>query len=112
MLAPTREIAVQGATLILDIAGSGMKDVRACVLIGGMSVQDDIAKLQRCQIAIGTPGRVRQLVEEGFLRTDLVRLFVLDEADKMLEPSFVNDVFYIFNKSVEFVHSTHFCSPF
>ena len=46
---------------------------------------------------MGTPGRVKQLISEGILSVDNVRLGVLDEADKMLEPSFINDTTWILN---------------
>ena len=47
---------------------------------------------------VGTPGRVKQLIEEGVLKLDGVRLFCLDEADKMMESSFKADVTLIFNR--------------
>ena len=46
---------------------------------------------------MGTPGRVKQLISEGILSVDNVRLGVLDEADKMLEPGFINDTTWILN---------------
>ncbi len=49
-------------------------------------------KLRRCHLAVGTPGRVRQLIEEKHLKTEAVRMFALDEADKLMDRSFYNDV--------------------
>ena len=46
---------------------------------------------------MGTPGRVKQLISEGLLSVDNVRLAVLDEADKMLEAGFINDTTWILN---------------
>ena len=47
---------------------------------------------------MGTPGRIRQMVDEGHLKTGSVRMFCLDEADKMMERAFKNDVTFVFNK--------------
>ena len=47
---------------------------------------------------MGTPGRIRQMVDEGHLKTDSIRMFCLDEADKMMERAFKNDVTFVFNK--------------
>ena len=49
------------------------------------------------QIAVGTPGQVKQLISEGLLSVDNVRLAVLDEVDKMLEAGFINDTTWILN---------------
>ena len=97
VLTPTREIAVQGARISLDIAAVSMPDLKVSTLIGGMSVRDDVIKLKRCHMIVGTPGRVRQLIEEKYFKTDAIRFFALDEADKMLESSFKNDVTCIYN---------------
>ena len=98
ILTPTREIAVQGARISLDIAAFSMPDLKVSALIGGMSIQDDASKLKRCHIVVGTPGRIRQLIDEKYFKTEAVRFFALDEADKMLESSFKNDVTWIYNQ--------------
>ena len=98
ILTPTREIAVQGARISLDIAAFSMPDLKVSALIGGMSLQDDASKLKRCHIVVGTPGRIRQLIDEKYFKTEAVRFFALDEADKMLESSFKNDVTWIYNQ--------------
>ena len=98
ILTPTREIAVQGARISLDIAAFAMPDLKVSALIGGMSLQDDAAKLKRCHIVVGTPGRIRQLIDEKYFKTEAIRFFALDEADKMLESSFKNDVTWIYNQ--------------
>lgn len=98
VICPTREIAVQGARTILDIAATSMPELKASTLIGGMSVSNDAIKLTRCHVVVGTPGRIKQMVEEGHLKTESVRLFCLDEADKMMEKAFKNDVTFVYNK--------------
>jgi ATP-dependent RNA helicase DDX20 len=81
--------------------------------IGGLPFEEDKEKLHHCHIAVGAPGRVKHLIEKGFLKTDNVRLFVLDEADKLMEPSFLKDVKYV-NRSLHscLVSSllSYFCS--
>uniref|UniRef100_A0A8C9VDE5 RNA helicase n=1 Tax=Scleropages formosus TaxID=113540 RepID=A0A8C9VDE5_SCLFO len=97
VLAPTREIAVQIHSVITTI-GSCLKGLECHVFIGGTPVSQDRARLKRCHIAIGSPGRVKQLVELGFLSTASVRLFVLDEADKLLEEgSFQEQINWIYS---------------
>ena len=63
-----------------------------------MPLADDLAKLKRCHLAVGTPGRLKQLIDEGHLKAKAVKLLVLDEADKLMEGSFVNEVTGIFNQ--------------
>ena len=65
---------------------------------GGMSVSDDVIKCKKCHVAVGTPGRIRHLIESGNIKMSAVRLFVLDEADKLMEDSFKPDLTWIFNK--------------
>ncbi|KAF9949201.1 DEAD (Asp-Glu-Ala-Asp) box polypeptide 20 [Mortierella alpina] len=96
IIAPTREIAVQIQDVILKLASAGLAETIAChAMIGGMPVQQDRKNLRQCSIVVGTPGRVRSLIESGYLKPDLVRLLVLDEADKLMEDVFKEDVFEI-----------------
>ena len=55
-------------------------------LVGDISLAEDKVKAKTCQLGVGTPGRLKQLITEGILPVDSVRL-VLDEADKLLEHS-------------------------
>lgn len=77
--------------MALDV-GSGLPGLKVHTFIGGMSVADDVAKLKKCHIACGTPGRIKQLINEGRLKTDSIHLLVLDEADKLMEFSFLGDI--------------------
>jgi translation initiation factor 4A len=62
-------------------------ECHAC--IGGTSVRDDMKALQDGpQIVVGTPGRVQDMIQRRFLKTDAMKMFVLDEADEMLSVSF------------------------
>lgn len=66
--------------------------------IGGLPVEEDKKKLKGCHIAIGAPGRIRHLIESGFFKTEYIKLFVLDEADKLVEQNFQTDINQVFHK--------------
>ena len=72
-------------------------DLNVQVFVGGLSLEADQKKCKSCHIAVGSPGRVRQLIDNGWLKTKTIRLFILDEADKLMEESFLDDVTYAFN---------------
>nr|CAD7398066.1 unnamed protein product [Timema cristinae] len=97
VLAPTREIAVQITHVIRDI-GQCIKGLKVESFIGGLPYHEDVKKAEGCQIAVGAPGRIKHLIEAGCMKTDLVRLFVMDEADKLMDDTFVKDINYIFWK--------------
>lgn len=96
ILAPTREIAMQGLEVATQI-GSQLPDLKIASFIGGLPVAEDRIKAARCHMAIGTPGRMKQLLDEKILNADTVRLAILDEADKLLEPNFVKETTHILN---------------
>ncbi|KAK3912902.1 putative ATP-dependent RNA helicase DDX20 [Frankliniella fusca] len=85
VVAPTREIALQTKHFISIISSDVA--VKTVVFIGGTSVKEDRKNLLGCQVAIGTPGRLNSLIESGDMSLCHVRLFVLDEADKLMEKS-------------------------
>jgi translation initiation factor 4A len=69
--------------------------VHACV--GGTVVREDIGKLRQGQhVVVGTPGRVHDMMRRGFLKTDYLKLFILDEADEMLSRGFKTQIQDIF----------------
>lgn len=64
---------------------------------GGRSVGEDVKVIRKgVHIVVGTTGRVCQLVNEDILPTTHVRLFVLDEADKLMEEDFQKDIKLVF----------------
>ncbi|KAG0246125.1 DEAD (Asp-Glu-Ala-Asp) box polypeptide 20 [Mortierella sp. GBA43] len=96
IIAPTREIAVQIQSVIQSLTQPGFQNqITSFSMIGGMPIQHDKERLKRCSIVVGTPGRVRYLMSSGELKTNQVRLLVLDEADKLMEDGFREDVFTI-----------------
>lgn len=65
--------------------------------IGGLPLDVDRTKCKSCHIAVGTPGRIKQLIQDGNLNTGSVKVFILDEADKLTEDSFQDDITEIYN---------------
>lgn len=92
IVAPTREVAIQIADQIKAISVSFSSLVKCNTFIGGSSVKQDKQKLKSCQIAIGTPGRILHLMNEDLINTKSIRIFILDEADKLLAPEFQDSV--------------------
>ncbi|CAB3996574.1 probable ATP-dependent RNA helicase DDX20 [Paramuricea clavata] len=96
VLAPTREIAVQIKDVMCSI-GRHLKGLRTHVFIGGMPLEHDKNCLKQCHIAIGSPGRVKHLIESKLLQTTSIRLFILDEADKLLDENFQEQINWIYS---------------
>eukprot|EP00698_Gefionella_okellyi_P024734 TRINITY_DN8810_c0_g1_i1.p1 TRINITY_DN8810_c0_g1~~TRINITY_DN8810_c0_g1_i1.p1 ORF type:complete len:622 (-),score=161.82 TRINITY_DN8810_c0_g1_i1:2039-3631(-) len=93
-MAPTREVAVQSRDVIRTI-GKYVSGLQCHHFIGGLPQATDVANMRKCHIVVGTPGRVKALIEAGVLNTDGIKLFVLDEADSLMTPSFRNDITWI-----------------
>ncbi|XP_011505823.1 PREDICTED: probable ATP-dependent RNA helicase ddx10 [Ceratosolen solmsi marchali] len=96
ILAPTREVAIQ-IKEVLTALGCKIKGLIVESFIGGSTIESDRKKLSNCHIAVGAPGRVKHLIDKGYLKVDHTRLFILDEADKLMEDSFQKDINYIFS---------------
>lgn len=94
ILAPTRELAVQVATEINRFAKyTGIKTV---AIYGGQSINMQLDKLQRgAQIVVATPGRLIDHIKQGSIILDDVKFVVLDEADRMLDMGFIDDIKFI-----------------
>lgn len=91
ILAPTRELAVQIEDTI-KILAKGMH-ISTALVLGGVSRFSQVKKLQPgVDILIATPGRLMDLVREGDVTLSETRWLVLDEADRMLDMGFINDV--------------------
>lgn len=88
---PTRELAKQVAQEFRQ--ATGKRIVRICEVYGGISFEPQIKQLKRgCEIVVGTPGRLIDLLKQRHLVLSLVRTLVLDEADEMLDLGFFPDV--------------------
>ena len=88
ILTPTRELAAQVADGIRAY-GAGLK-LHSRVVCGGVNIRPQIRHLARgTDILVATPGRLLDLLGQGALRLDQVRMWVLDEADRMLDMGFI-----------------------
>jgi ATP-dependent RNA helicase DeaD len=91
ILTPTRELAVQVCASMKTLNTD--RRLRMLPIYGGQSIDLQIGRLRRgVHIAVGTPGRVIDLLNRGELNLDDIRWFVLDEADEMLNMGFIQDV--------------------
>ncbi len=98
MLAPTRELAVQITTEFKKMAAN-LPHIRAISVYGGDSIEKQIKLLrEHPQVVIGTPGRVKDLINRKKLKLHNLRFFVLDEVDEMLNMGFIDDVIEIETK--------------
>ncbi|MDR0353495.1 MAG: DEAD/DEAH box helicase [Opitutaceae bacterium] len=92
VLCPTRELAVQVSEEVAKIS-LFKRGVHAVPIFGGQSYERQFRALASgVQIVIGTPGRVLDHMERGTLRLDSLKLLVLDEADRMLDMGFREDI--------------------
>lgn len=97
VLAPTRELANQDAENISKF-GKYAK-VKVLPVYGGESINKQIHALTNgVQIIVGTPGRLIDLMERRVLNLSSVRFVVLDEADRMLDMGFIEDIEFILSK--------------
>ncbi len=91
ILEPTRELAMQVAET-LDVYGAHVKLTKA-LLIGGLSFEDQDRIIDRgADVLIATPGRLLDHFERGRLVLSDIKVFVIDEADRMLDMGFIPDV--------------------
>jgi ATP-dependent RNA helicase RhlE len=91
ILAPTRELAIQIETAIRGFA-LGQK-ISTCAILGGVARRPQEDRMRRGpDIVVGTPGRIRDLMNTQHLRLDEVTHLVLDEADRMLDMGFIRDI--------------------
>jgi ATP-dependent RNA helicase DeaD len=98
VLVPTRELAMQVADDITSYAKNTRK--HALAIYGGQSIHVQIDALEDCpQIIVGTPGRILDHLERGSLHLKDVQCVVLDEADRMLDMGFIDDVERILRQS-------------
>src|SRR4029079_15253440 len=92
ILCPTRELAMQVAEEVAKLA-LFKRGVRELPIYGGQSYDRQLRGLREgAQIIIGTPGRVMDHLERGTLKLDAVAMVVLDEADRMLDMGFRDDI--------------------
>ena len=91
ILTPTRELAIQIDTELRKLSNNFRFYSTVCV--GGTGIGPQIRNLKRTNhFIIGTPGRIKDLIERGCLNTKNINSVVLDEADRMLDMGFIHDM--------------------
>jgi ATP-dependent RNA helicase RhlE len=91
VMVPTRELAVQ-ITEVFEQLGRGTR-VKTFSVFGGVEQGPQIAKLEAgIDVLVATPGRLFDLVSQGYIRLERVEVLVLDEADHMLDLGFIHDI--------------------
>jgi len=91
ILTPTRELAAQVHTNVKEY--SEFLNIRSAVIFGGVNQKPQVAKIrQGIDVLIATPGRLIDLESQGKLSLKRVEIFVLDEADRMLDMGFLRDI--------------------
>ncbi|KAG0373787.1 translation initiation factor eIF4A [Mortierella sp. AD032] len=97
ILAPTRELAQQIQKVVIALGDFMKVQCHAC--IGGTNVREDMKTLEAgAQVVVGTPGRVFDMINRGALKTDHMKMFILDEADEMLSRGFKDQIYDVFQR--------------
>jgi len=90
VLAPTRELALQIAGDLKNF--SRLKGLYIQTVYGGVSFGPQINGLRRAEIVVGTPGRILDHMQRGNMDLSNLKIFVLDEADRMIDMGFIDDI--------------------
>ena len=90
VLAPTRELAEQVREEVEKLAD--FKDLEVMSIYGGVSIKPQIKKLREAEVVSATPGRLLDHLNRGTIDLSNVKTLVLDEADRMLDMGFIDDV--------------------
>jgi ATP-dependent RNA helicase RhlE len=93
VLAPTRELALQ-VTDTFRVMGEFMSHApKVLTVIGGASIGDQIRGVERgAEVVVATPGRLLHLIEDEFIDLSAVHTLVLDEADKLMDAGFIDEL--------------------
>jgi len=96
VLTPTRELAAQVQQSVVDY-GQHMA-LSSAAVFGGVKINPQMMKLRKgIDVLVATPGRLMDLYQQNAVRFDQVEVLVLDEADRMLDMGFINDIRKILN---------------
>ena len=93
ILAPTRELAIQIGEAVQSLAETFPQRLKIAVAFGGVSINPQLMALRGgCDVMIATPGRLLDLVDHNALRFDALEILVLDEADRLLDLGFADEL--------------------
>jgi len=108
VMVPTRELAAQIGEVFESL--SRHTKVKTFALYGGVEQDAQIKKLQDgIDVLVATPGRMFDLISQGYIRLDHIDTLVLDEADRMLDLGFIEDIRFV-KKKITRKHQTLFFS--
>lgn len=98
VVTPTRELAIQIYKECSKFSFNTM--IKTQVAYGGTHTGEQINKIKRgCNILIGTPGRLKHFIENGTISLEKIKFFVLDEADRMLDQGFGEEIEFFANRA-------------
>lgn len=92
ILVPTRELAVQVLEVVKSFTDAIPNRIKSMAVYGGVSINPQMIGLQNVQLLIATPGRLLELIDNKAIHLSQVHTLVLDEADKMLNLGFQEEV--------------------
>ena len=96
VVVPTRELAIQVNDVFKLLGASLPQPIKAIAVYGGVSINPQMIDLQGVEILVATPGRLLELIEKNAVSLSAVKTLVLDEADKMLNLGFKEEMTKIF----------------
>src|SRR3989344_2467379 len=96
ILTPTRELAEQIGNVFKKF--SSYKKLNVSMVYGGVNINPQMRALEESEIVVGTPGRILDHIERHTINLSGMKILVLDEADRMLDMGFINDVEKIIKK--------------
>jgi translation initiation factor 4A len=106
ILSPTRELAEQTHIVVKNLS-QYLKELRMSLSIGGTLVSQNISEIENgCQLVIGTPGRVYDMLNRNVIKSNFVKNLVIDEADEMLSSGFqqqIHDILVALPKDAQII---------
>jgi len=111
IVCPTRELAQQVAHDAIDLV-QHCRGLRVANIVGGMPYQLQIAKLQNANLVVATPGRLLDLQRSMQIKLDQVQFLVVDEADRMLDLGFSDDLAEINQLTIDRKQTMMFSATF
>ena len=111
IVCPTRELAQQVAHDAIDLV-KHCRGLRVANVVGGMPYQLQIAKLQNANLVVATPGRLLDLQRSMQIKLDKVQFLVVDEADRMLDLGFADDLAEINQLTIDRKQTMMFSATF
>jgi len=111
ILCPTRELAQQVCADAIDLVRH-CRGLRIANVVGGIPYQLQIAKLQNADLVVATPGRLLDLQRSMQIKLDQVQFLVVDEADRMLDLGFADDLTEVNQLTIERKQTMMFSATF